>query len=71
MPQTLVNPPLAATRLARAAEAGTPAGNDSVQWIPSPFIQFSATVETHATEESEWADLAAHARAGWAKDNPF
>lgn len=48
------------------------AGNEAVAWVPSRYdYHLSATAQAGGSEEAAWADLAAHARASWARDNPF
>ncbi len=47
------------------------AGNEPTQWVPNVFFSYSVTITPTGSEESGWADLAAHARATWGRDNPF
>lgn len=49
--------------------------NAPIDWIPSLYLRHSVTegakMGEEAAEEESWADLAAHARAAWSRDNPF
>lgn len=71
MPITTGSYALTATSRRSATEVAPSAANDAVEWVPVAFVTLSATERSTISEDAAWADLAAHARASWAKDNPF
>lgn len=72
MPTTVNNQELLATNYGPATDPEPSAGNEPVQWLPGAFnFKLTATAIPPASEDALWADLSAHARASWAKENPF
>lgn len=71
MPVTIGTYSVATTGRAAVTDAVPSAGNEPIEWVPNAFVMLSATMRPVDSEEAAWADVAAHARASWAKDNPF
>ena len=50
----------------------TSSGNDApANWVPPRFVRLSITESVSEDSDEAWADLAAQARATWARENPF